>query len=106
MVALGTCSHSSTKCSLECEGDIRDSGLVTYRWKTDDGQWNVFGSAQQPEQFIINNDEEGKKFEKIFCEMKNPFNVKQSDPYTNPYYSKGMYCRIVGPPSMASRHNV
>ena len=35
--------------------------------------------------WTITNDEEGKKVDKLFCEMTNPVSVEQSDPfYPNP----------------------
>ena len=45
--------------------------------------------------WTITNDEEWKKVEKVFCEMKNPVSVEQSDPCDNPFYIKGMLVFLV-----------
>ena len=78
------CLPQSTTCSLVCEGNITDSGPVSYRWKEDGGEWRESG-----QNWTITNDEEWKKVEKVFCEMKNPVSVEQSGATDNMFY-KGM----------------
>ena len=85
---------SPTKCTLTCKGDIRESGVVTYRWKKDEGEWMVSDSGQNSARLKINN-ETTKEVKKFFCEMRNNISWNQSDPHRNPFNGMYMYSLLL-----------
>ncbi|XP_047458601.1 uncharacterized protein LOC125018614 [Mugil cephalus] len=76
------CDSSSYNCTVQllCDGDIKESGPVTFSWRKDEGAW------KESEQVMnITNDEETKKVETFSCRMKNPVSEKDSEPEQNPF---------------------
>ncbi|XP_062256405.1 T-lymphocyte surface antigen Ly-9-like [Platichthys flesus] len=80
------CDHTSTKCTLTCEGDPAGTQPLTYSWRKDSGEW---GPEQQSNDLIISNDTETKRVKLISCRMKNPVSKEESDPLHNPMYLGG-----------------
>ncbi|XP_047458604.1 uncharacterized protein LOC125018617 [Mugil cephalus] len=75
------CDSSSSSCSLFCDGDIEESGPVTFSWKKGNGTWN------ESEQVMnITNDEETEKVKTFSCRMKNPVSEKESESEQNPFW--------------------
>ena len=78
-----TCSSSSPTCTVICYGNTTGAEPVTYEW------WEGDGECKQGERTkTIENNEETRRVERIFCRMKNPLGAKQSDPYANPFFEK------------------
>uniref|UniRef100_A0A3Q1EZ25 Ig-like domain-containing protein n=1 Tax=Acanthochromis polyacanthus TaxID=80966 RepID=A0A3Q1EZ25_9TELE len=86
-----TCTQSSERCFLTCDGDITEAGPVTFYFKKGDGGW------EEGEQAItIMNDKDTKAVETFSCRMKNPVGQKDSEPVKNPFYVKSNPGLIVG----------
>ncbi|XP_035533745.1 uncharacterized protein LOC118340009 [Morone saxatilis] len=69
---------SESRCTLTCDGNTRDAGPVTYKWKLDDKL--LTGSK---EQHIAKED--NSSITEFSCELENPVSRESSQPIPNPF---------------------
>uniref|UniRef100_A0A667WTV3 Ig-like domain-containing protein n=1 Tax=Myripristis murdjan TaxID=586833 RepID=A0A667WTV3_9TELE len=78
-VVLLNCSHTPSACTLICNGGTPEAEPITYSWRRDGGNWTQSSK-------LIEITEADHHYEHIFCQMKNPVSVEESDPWKNPFY--------------------
>ncbi|XP_061692421.1 uncharacterized protein LOC133509448 [Syngnathoides biaculeatus] len=76
------CSSESESCTLRCEGDTSGAQPVTYLWRTEPGTEMAPGESHM----VINGTD--NLVGSFVCAMKNPLGLKESKPFTNPFYQK------------------
>ncbi|XP_029923337.1 carcinoembryonic antigen-related cell adhesion molecule 2-like isoform X2 [Myripristis murdjan] len=83
------CSHTPSVCTLLCNGGTPEAEPITYSWRRDGGKWSQSSK-------LIEITEADHHYEHIFCQMKNPVSVEESDPWKNPFYPDPPVRPIVG----------
>ncbi|XP_053292854.1 SLAM family member 7 [Pleuronectes platessa] len=86
-VRTPSCDHTSSQCTLTCQGDTSGTHPLTYSWRKDSDEW---GPEQQSMDYIIYNDEKMKHVKQISCMMKNSVSEEESDPLDNPMHDGGL----------------
>ncbi|XP_060943029.1 SLAM family member 5-like [Limanda limanda] len=86
-----SCNHTSSNCTLTCQGDPAGTEPLTYSWRKDSGEW---GPEQQSMDLLI--DDVKTKVKQISCRMKNPISEEESYRLENPMYLEdaGSFFRV------------
>lgn len=74
-----SCSPSSLRCDLRCDGSTDKAEPVTYSWT-----WGDEGWTQQEKVLVITNSM--AKSRTFSCRMQNPVSHQESDPRDNPFF--------------------
>ncbi|XP_047198194.1 uncharacterized protein LOC118118658 isoform X2 [Hippoglossus stenolepis] len=85
VVVPPSCSPTSSKCTLTCQGDPAGTEPLTYSWRKDSGGWEP---EQQSMDLLIIDDEKTRGVKQFLCRMKNPVSKEESDHLDNPMYQE------------------
>ncbi|XP_005473820.1 pregnancy-specific beta-1-glycoprotein 8-like [Oreochromis niloticus] len=75
------CGSSLEKCTLSCDGDVKEAEPVEYFWRIGDGEWEQSGKNME-----IINSEETQCVKMFSCRMRNPVSERRSESITNPFH--------------------